>query len=176
MKLIKKQINYQIKKHESTDSGQMKISGYATVFHNKPDLQGDIITKDAFLESINEFKNAKHSIPMLWNHKSNSPIGIWNEYKIDDKGLWVIGTLYTNDSEDAKFVAKGIKNGYITGLSIGFTIQHSNFIRDTSSKDTAATKNAKQIQVITKGKLVEISVVVMPAGGVHTTIVGYEVS
>jgi HK97 family phage prohead protease len=62
---------------------------------------------------------------MLWQHDSRQPIGVYDEIKEDDNGLFVKGRLLVNDIEKAKEAYALIKAGAISGLSIGYTIKGS---------------------------------------------------
>lgn len=155
-----KNVNQCIKKHVSSVK-TMTVSGYAALFKSTPDCQGDIITQEAFVKSINDFKNANYHIPMLWNHNAQSPIGVWNQYRIDSKGLWVMGIIYM-ENEDATFVAKGVQNGYINGLSVGFTVDQSYMVKKPDYK--------RAVQVITEATLHEVSMVVMPANDIRARL------
>ncbi|MBS9781469.1 MAG: HK97 family phage prohead protease [Gammaproteobacteria bacterium] len=97
------------------------FSGYASVF-DVVDSYGDIVRKGAFLRSIDEFKTKGKMPPVLWQHRSDMPIGVYTEMKEDDKGLYVEGNLLINDVPQAKATHALLKAGAVSGLSIGYRI------------------------------------------------------
>ncbi|WP_034996936.1 phage major capsid protein [Beijerinckia mobilis] len=92
-------------------SDQGEIKGIAWPF-GSPDRVGDMILKGAFQSANN--------VPMLWAHDQSQPIGVWNEIKETPRGLEVSGKLLINDIPKAKEAYALIKEGAISGLSIGF--------------------------------------------------------
>lgn len=110
------------------------------------DLGGDIVKAGAF----GDF-NAKN-IPMLWAHDMRSPIGGWKV--IDTKGttMKVEGELNLDVAKGAEVYAL-MRKGHVTGLSIGF-IPQPGFVKYDEKTG---------VRTITKGKLLEISVVPVPA-------------
>ena len=89
----------------------LQISGYAAIF-DAPDLQGDIIYRGAFAQSL---KDAR-SIPMLWQHDLGRPCGKWLDVREDETGLWVHGEV----AESVIAEAQALRAGRVSGLSIGF--------------------------------------------------------
>ena len=67
------------------------ISGYASLF-GKSDQGGDIVEKGAYGASLAKGRGVK----MLWQHDPAQPIGVWDEVREDDTGLWVKGRLLTD--------------------------------------------------------------------------------
>lgn len=110
------------------------------------DLGGDIVKAGAF----GDF-NAKN-IPMLWAHDMRSPIGGWKV--IDTKGsqMKVEGELNLDVTKGAEVYAL-MRKGHVTGLSIGF-IPQPGFVKYDEKTG---------VRTISKGKLIEISVVAVPA-------------
>lgn len=110
------------------------------------DLGGDIVKAGAF----GDF-NPKN-IPMLWAHDMRSPIGGWKV--IDTKGstMKVEGELNLDVAKGAEVYAL-MRKGHVTGLSIGF-IPSPGFVKYDEKTG---------VRTISKGKLLEISVVPVPA-------------
>lgn len=121
------------------DAGE--ISGIAWPF-GSPDSVGDIITKGAF-------GAISPDLPMLLGHDPHQPIGLWTEVRETDAGLEVKGRLFVDESQRARAVRSSIRNGLISGLSIGFN-------------GTQAQKSGRN-RVISRLNLQEISVVRNPA-------------
>lgn len=90
------------------------ISGYASVF-GSPDQSGDQVQSGAFSRSL----ETARSIKMLWQHDPAQPIGVWEDLRQDDHGLWVKGRLLT-DVAKGREAASLVAAGAIDGLSIGY--------------------------------------------------------
>jgi hypothetical protein len=87
----------------------------------------------AFKGSLAEFKRKKQSIPMLWQHSSDAPVGIWDEITEDDRGLRVKGSLIM-DVPQAVAARALIKGGAVSGLSIGFRTKEADIDRTTGAR------------------------------------------
>lgn len=122
------------------------FSGYACIF-NEIDLGNDVVMPSAFERSLSEKK--PQDISMLWQHDPNLPIGRWEEFKVDEKGLYVVGRL-SIAVRQALDVANLIADNVIDGLSIGF-------------KTRRAVQRAREsTRYIHEVDLWEISVVTFP--------------
>ena len=108
------------------------VTGYASVF-NLLDRGGDIVLPGAFKASLAEFKRKKQTIPMLWQHSSDAPIGIWDDLLEDEHGLKVKGSLIM-DVPQAVSARALIKGGAISGLSIGFRTKEAEIDRTTGAR------------------------------------------
>lgn len=106
------------------------------------DRVGDWIHKGAFT-------GAAAPLPMLFGHKPNDPVGVWNEIKEGPDGLQVKGQLLINDVARAKEVHALVKSKAATGISIGF-------ITRKSSPRKGGGRDIKSLE------LVEISIVTVP--------------
>ncbi len=122
------------------------FSGYASLF-GQTDLGNDRVLKGAFERSIRERKAS--GIRMLFQHNPDKPIGVWEELREDDRGLWVRGRIIKDVSNGAE-VLNLMRSGALDGLSIGFKTKISN--RDRKSG----------IREIVEADLWEISVVTFP--------------
>ncbi len=131
------------------------IAGYASV--EIKDDYGTIITREALKMALPEYmKN-----PILRYQHQPEPIGkvLW-EYKtengeilktgVDDKGLFIVGEIINDpDAKKANEVWALIKNGIITGFSVGGQVLD--------------TERGIDATYITRIKLFEVSVVDLPA-------------
>ena len=124
-------------------SAEGLFSAYASIFDNV-DYENDTVIKGAFTKSI-----AEKTPVMLWNHNTAEPIGIWTTVKEDDKGLYVEGKLLINEIARAKEVYSLLKEGAVSGLSIGYSVN------DYTYDD----KGIRQLKDVT---LHEISLVSIP--------------
>lgn len=116
----------------SNDENVGTITGYASVF-NLIDRGGDIVLPGAFKASLAETKRSKRPLPMLWQHSSDAPIGIWDELAEDDRGLQVKGSLIM-DVPQAMTARALIKGGAVSGLSIGFRTKEAEIDRVTGAR------------------------------------------
>ena len=121
------------------------FSGYASVF-NVSDSYNDIIIDGAFTQSL----KYSHDIKLLWQHRHDEPIGVITKITEDNIGLYIEGKLLL-DVNRAKEAYILLKNGAVSGLSIGFRVKSSKLDRNTGSR------------IITEVELVEVSLVTFPA-------------
>lgn len=131
------------------DGDGYRLSGYGSVFDNE-DSYGDVVAKGAFLQTIADRKASGRKLPMLWQHRSASPIGVWDEVKEDSKGLYMAGPLIKGVqlAEEARLLAQA---GAVSGLSIGY------YVRDSSFDQKLMITTLKAVD------LVETSLVTFPA-------------
>ena len=95
----------------------LKIFGYASLF-NAEDLSGDIIKKGAFKSSLEN----RGSVPLLFNHDTCCPIGVWERVEEDEHGLFVSGIIKTSVSPNASRVASLVFDNIVSEISIGYRI------------------------------------------------------
>ncbi|MEL6840856.1 MAG: HK97 family phage prohead protease [Pseudomonadota bacterium] len=119
------------------------ISGYASLF-GKADQCGDVVERGAYVASLAR----GHGVKMLWQHDPAQPIGVWDEVREDDRGLWVKGRLLT-DVAKGREAASLIGAGAIDGLSIGY-------------RTVKARKDDKGNRLLSELELWEVSLVTFP--------------
>jgi HK97 family phage prohead protease len=125
------------------DDETRTIEGFGSIFGNV-DSYGDIVVPGAFAKSI-----AKRKPAMLWQHRTDMPIGVWDEMEETAKGLRLKGRILdTTLGEDAYKLAKG---GALTGLSIGY------------SPKGYEIDEKKKVRKLTEVELFEVSLVTFPA-------------
>lgn len=128
-----------------------KFVGYGSVF-GELDSYRDIVVKGAFAKSLKEdFIDKNRKVPMLWQHNSWAPIGVYTEIYEDSKGLYVEGQCNMKVQQGIECHAL-MEQGALTGLSIGYTTVVSEW------DEKALTR--KLIEV----NLWEVSPVTFPAG------------
>lgn len=93
-----------------------EIAGYGSVFE-KVDSYGEMVMPGAFAKSLKRWKG--QPIPMLWQHRSDVPIGVWDSYEEDSKGLKMAGRVNLETQRGAE-AWSDIKMKAVRGLSIGF--------------------------------------------------------
>ena len=123
------------------------IAGYASVF-GVPDRGNDVVERGAYGASLKRLREAGRSVKMLWQHDPAEPIGVWDEVREDEKGLFVKGRLLPNVAR-AREAAALIEAGAIDGLSIGYRT-----VRAT--KDKAGRRRLAELE------LWEVSLVTFP--------------
>jgi HK97 family phage prohead protease len=126
------------------------FSGYGSVF-DVADFYNEIVARGAFSESLAEIAEKGRPLPVLWQHRADMPIGVYESLAEDETGLRVEGRLLKDDVRQAAETHALVRAGAVSGLSIGFYVRESNFDEKT------------KIRTLTKLDLVEISLVTFPA-------------
>ena len=145
MKIKRMQRPFEVKTVE--ENGTFK--GYGSVFGNL-DSYRDIVVKGAFEKSIADYRESGRHVKMLWQHKSDYPIGIYTDMKEDDHGLYVEGQI-NMDVQKGRECYSLLKQGALGGLSIGY-----NTVLEKFDKEALTTE-------LLEVKLWEISPVTFPA-------------
>ena len=94
------------------------IAGYASVF-DIVDSHGDIVKPGAFSNVIDSFYNGR-SIPLLWQHFIDHPIGIIESLAEDNYGLYIKAKIVTSTLKGLESYNL-IKSEVICNLSIGYS-------------------------------------------------------
>ena len=125
-----------------------EFEGYASVFNNI-DLGNDVIKTGAFRKSLR--KRGVKGVKLLYQHKTDMPIGVFEEIKEDEHGLMVKGklALKTQAGQEAYEL---LKMGALDAMSIGFRANP-----DEVSYDKRTNK-----RMIGEVDLMEISLVTFP--------------
>jgi HK97 family phage prohead protease len=126
------------------------FEGYGSVF-GVVDSYQEVVAPGAFTESLAEIDEKKRSVPVLWQHRSDQPIGVYSEIEEDAKGLFVKGQLLIGEVGQAKEAHALLKAGAVSGLSIGYWVRESSFDEKT------------KVRTLEKLDLVEVSLVTFPA-------------
>ncbi|WP_108860439.1 HK97 family phage prohead protease [Ruegeria sp. Alg231-54] len=123
------------------------IEGYASLF-GQVDQGSDVVQKGAYRRSLAGLKAAGQRVKMLWQHNPAQPIGVWDDVREDERGLWVKGRMLES-TQKGREAAELIRAGAIDGLSIGYRTKR-------------AIKNEKGHRVLTELELWEVSLVTFP--------------
>lgn len=123
------------------------IEGYASLFGVR-DNGGDIVMSGAYTASLARLSIESRKVKMLWQHDPSQPIGIWDEIREDDRGLYVKGRLLSEVAKGREAVAL-IGAGAIDGLSIGY-------------RTVSAQKGSDGDRLLMEVELWEVSVVTFP--------------
>jgi hypothetical protein len=135
-------------KTEEIDEEKGMFSGYGSIFNNK-DLGNDVVLAGAFAQSIGR-KGAK-AIKLLYQHKQDEPIGVFDEIIEDQKGLKVKGRLAMG-TQRGREVYELMKMGAIDGLSIGYRVDDKGYDYD----------KRRRRRMLKSVDLMEISAVTFP--------------
>lgn len=139
-------LSCEYKRLETDEDG--KFEGYASVFGNK-DLGNDVIEKGAFAKSI--YKKKPKDIKLLYQHKTDEPIGVIESIEEDAKGLKVKGKLVLG-TQRGRETYELMKAGAINSMSIGYRLNPKGYHYDDKNKK----------RVIKEVDLMEISMVTFP--------------
>jgi HK97 family phage prohead protease len=134
-------------------SADGQIEGYASVFGNV-DSYNDVVMPGAFVKSLTTHQ-AKNSMPaMLWQHRSDQPLGSWSKMEEDAHGLHAVGQLCldTYRGREVRALMK-MTPPAVRGLSIGFSIPNGGETFDHEAN----------VNRLTEVDLWETSVVTFPA-------------
>lgn len=138
----------EVKAEDIGDDG--RFTGYGSVF-GVVDSYGEIVAPRAFKASLAELKAKKRKVPVLWQHNTSVPIGVYDELVEDATGLKVSGRLLADDVGQAREALALMKAGAVTGLSIGYWVRKSSYDEKTG------------IRTLQELDLVEVSLVTFPA-------------
>lgn len=127
----------------SLDAG-LAIEGYASLW-GVADLNGDVVARGAFNASI--AAAGARGVRMLHQHESRSVVGVWDEMREDERGLWVRGRIM-DWSAEARFAQALSRAGALDGLSIGFRSQRA--------------RREGRLRVLVEVELWEVSLVTFP--------------
>jgi HK97 family phage prohead protease len=119
------------------------ISGYASRF-GELDKGNDIVMPGAYKSSL----MGGQKIKMLWQHDPSQPIGVWDEVKEDETGLFVRGRILETVERGREAKAL-VDAGAIDGLSIGYRTKR-------------ARKDAQGNRLLDELELWEVSLVTFP--------------
>ncbi len=133
-------------KAEDEDEGVFE--GYGSIFNNT-DLGNDVIKKGAFTKSLR--KKGARGIKMLYQHKSDMPIGVFTKMQEDEKGLYVKGQL-AMQTQAGREAYELMKMGALSGLSIGFRTNEKGYHYDKRTRK----------RIIEDVELMEVSLVTFP--------------
>ena len=125
------------------------FSGYGSIFGNI-DSANEIVSAGAFADSIKQYANSNVNLPVLWQHKYDSPIGVYRKFTEDSIGLRVEGEINLEVQQGREAYAL-LKQGAISGLSIGYSVEQYEM------------DNQSNIRILKALNLYEVSLVTFPA-------------
>lgn len=126
------------------------FTGYGSVF-GVVDSYREVVAKGAFKQSLRDLKAKGRPVPVLWQHRSDQPLGVYKSLSEDENGLLVTGQLLKDSVERAAEAYALMKAGAVSGLSIGY------YVREDSYDEKERIRTLKRVD------LVEVSLVTFPA-------------
>jgi HK97 family phage prohead protease len=125
------------------------IEGVISAFDGV-DAYGDTIERGAYAKSIERLRKEARKLPLLYQHDTHRPIGVWAELRESGEGL--IGkadlAMEVRDAQEAHALAR---KGALTGISIGFDIAPGGYRKEGNRR------------ILTDIILYEASLVTFPA-------------
>jgi HK97 family phage prohead protease len=115
---------------------------------------------EGFMDWAKEFNSGDKPLPMFLNHNDlGMPMGEWNSFEFDDKGMTAKGRLYTNTvgGNDLYQILKESPKMF-GGVSVGAYAEEAQMVDADGNPDQSEDAYFQ----ITKGGLREVSVVMYP--------------
>ena len=134
---------------EIKSDAQGVFTGYGSIFGNE-DQGNDIMKKGAFTKSLT--KRPASKVKMLYQHKTDEPIGIFTDMYEDNKGLYVKGQLAMG-TQKGREAYELLKMGALDGMSIGFK---------ADPNKQGYNENKRGVRTLKEVDLMEISLVTFP--------------
>lgn len=131
-----------------SEAGQ--FTGYGSVF-GVLDSYDEIVAPGAFMDTLSGLKQTGRTLPVLWQHATNDPIGNWPNLEEDVVGLQGQGDLWLGVAANAAVAQKGMQTKSVTGLSIGYYVLKSTYDEPSG------------IRTLNAVELLEVSVVTNPS-------------
>jgi HK97 family phage prohead protease len=135
-----KSVDLELKREPDQDG---VFEGYASVF-GIVDQGMDVVERGAFMKSL-----GRRNVKMLWQHNMAEPIGVWEEIREDDRGLFVRGRLLKEVTKGCEAMAL-MRAGAIDSMSIGYRTME------------AVEEGNGRVRKLTEVDLFEISLVTFP--------------
>ncbi|MFC7051469.1 HK97 family phage prohead protease [Hansschlegelia quercus] len=126
------------------------FSGYASLW-GAVDTYRERVERGAFGESLAAAAEKNRALPILWQHRTAEPIGVWTKLEEDERGLYGEGELWLDEAPYARVAHKGMGARCVTGLSIGYFVQDDAF------------DEKERVRTLKKLDLREVSIVTDPA-------------
>jgi HK97 family phage prohead protease len=128
------------------------IEGYASVW-DVVDSYNEAVMPGAFKLSLANSQRTGRGVKMLYQHDTYYPIGVWNDLKEDDKGLYVRGRILKDASQKAAEAYSLVRDGALDELSIGYRTIESK--KDPSRPGVILLKqlDLREVSIVTFGAL-----------------------
>lgn len=113
----------------AADLKEGEFLAYASVFGVK-DLDGDVVSPNAFDRTLTEWKASGNLVPMLWGHNTSDPdmnLGDFPSTEADEHGLLVKGRIDLEGPKGPQ-TYRLIKGGRVRQLSYTYRITKGEFV------------------------------------------------
>lgn len=154
MSLEYKQFEFECKALPDKDDGFFRFEGALSTYGNV-DSYGDIIEAGAFTKGL-----AKVTPSLLWQHRMNEPVGVWEDINDTPKKLHVVGKMPREDTLVSGRIIPQIKVGSVRSMSVGMSLEEWEY-------------DKKNRRVIKDATAWEGSLVTIPAN-IKATITGFK--
>lgn len=124
------------------------FSGYGSVF-GVVDSYNEIVAPGAFASSLADRAAKGRKLPILWQHQSDRPLGVYEVVKEDARGLYLEGQLLVGDVAQAREAHALMKAGAISGLSIGYWPRASS-LDDKTGVRTLTAVDLDEVSIVTR--------------------------
>ena len=141
-------VKTELKAETIGEEGSGEFEGYGSIFGNV-DLGNDVIMKGAFKRSLR--RRGPKKVKLLYQHKTDMPIGVFDQIREDEKGLYVKGRLALQ-TQAGREAYELMKMGALDCLSIGFKVDPKGYSYEPRTKR----------RVIDEVDLMEVSLVTFP--------------
>ena len=145
---------FELREMDGTESGSM-LSGLAVPYSDEFEDVGwyfERFRKGVFSKSIRE---AAKGLPLLMFHDSGRlPVGVSAEWREKDDGLYGVWRIDTADPVAVE-AARKARDGFLTGLSVGFSPSEPGTLREWREDELYVTR--------TEARLLEVSLTPTPA-------------
>lgn len=144
-------------------AGIATVAGYGSVFGSR-NTYGEVFVPGAYADTLASVSDDK-PLPMIDMHRQ--AVGRWTAHEEDAVGLRLEG--FISDTAAGRDVATLLRDGAVTGLSIGFFPEEVHLAEpgETVSFDTPhgrfTSTQDRWTYYITRARLVEVSVVYAPS-------------
>lgn len=111
------------------DLEEGEFLAYASVFGTK-DLDGDVVSPNAFDKTLAAWKASGNLVPMLWGHNTSDPdmnLGDFPSTEVDDHGLLVKGRIDLEGPKGPQ-TYRLIKGGRVRQLSYTYRITKGEYV------------------------------------------------
>lgn len=111
------------------DLAEGEFLAYASVFGVK-DLDGDVVSPNAFDRTLAEWKDSGNLLPMLWGHNTSDPdmnLGDFPSTEVDEHGLLVKGRIDLEGPKGPQ-AYRLIKGGRVRQLSYSYRITKGEYV------------------------------------------------
>lgn len=124
---------------------------YPSTFTREPDSYGDVVSKGAFLDSIQAWKSAGDVMPGMYLHDPNQIVAEAIDMGEDDHGWWVKGKF--DDDPQAQKVYKWLKGRRLSALSFGYQTVEEGQVELPNGKSANELRklNALEFSFLPKG-------------------------